>query len=101
MVLCVLLIVGGAQAATLYVNVFEKTTNVTAIPYASVFVNGALAGKTGTDGIFSFTHPGNTPIVVKVMKPGYESWEEEVGMAEVFYSRPTDEKGTGVEHKCF
>lgn len=82
MVLCVLLIVGGAQAATLYVNVFEKTTNVTAIPYASVFVNGALAGKTGTDGIFSFTHPGNTPIVVKVMKPGYESWEEEVGMAE-------------------
>ena len=82
MVLCVLLIAGGAQAATLYVNVFEKTTNVTAIPYASVFVNGALAGKTGTDGIFSFTHPGNAPIVVKVMKPGYESWEDEVGMAE-------------------
>ena len=81
-VLCLLLIAGGAQAATLYVNVFEKTTNVTAIPYASVFVNGALAGKTGTDGIFTFTHPGTSPITVKVMKPGYESWEDDVGMAE-------------------
>lgn len=82
MVLCLLLIAGGAQAATLYVNVFEKTTNVTAIPYASVFVNGALAGKTGTDGIFTFTHPGTSPITVKVMKPGYEPWEDDVGMAE-------------------
>ncbi len=82
LVLCLLLIAGGAQAATLYVNVFEKTTNVTAIPYASVFVNGALAGKTGTDGIFTFTHPGTSPITVKVMKPGYESWEDDVGMAE-------------------
>jgi len=68
---------------TLYVNVFEKTTNVTAIPYASVFVNGALAGKTGNDGIFTFSHPGTSPITVKVMKTGYESWEEEVGMAEL------------------
>ena len=82
LVLCVLLLAGGAQAATLYVNVFEKTTNVTAIPYASVFVNGALAGKTGNDGIFAFTHPGNSPITVKVMRPGYESWEDDVGMAE-------------------
>jgi len=82
MVICVFLLVGGTQAATLYVNVFEKTTNVTAIPYASVFVNGALAGKTGNDGIFSFTHPGNAPITVKVMKPGYETWEDDVGMAE-------------------
>jgi hypothetical protein len=82
MVLCVLLLAGGAQAATLYVNVFEKTTNVTAIPYASVFVNGALAGKTGTDGIFAFSHPGTAPITVRVMKPGYESWEDDVGMAE-------------------
>lgn len=82
LVLCLLLLAGGAQAATLYVNVFEKTTNVTAIPYASVFVNGALAGKTGNDGIFTFSHPGTSPITVKVMKAGYESWEEEVGMAE-------------------
>ncbi len=82
LVLCVLLLAGGAQAATLYVNVFEKTTNVTAIPTASVFVNGALAGKTGSDGIFAFSHPGTAPITVKVMKPGYESWEDEVGMAE-------------------
>jgi hypothetical protein len=82
LILCVLLLAGGAQAATLYVNVFEKTTNVTAIPSASVFVNGALAGKTGNDGIFAFTHPGNSPITVKVMKPGYESWEDDVGMAE-------------------
>lgn len=82
LVLCVLLLAGGAQAATLYVNVFEKTNNVTAIPTASVFVNGALAGKTGEDGIFTFTHPGNSPITVKVMKPGFESWEDEVGMAE-------------------
>ena len=82
LVLCLLLLAGGAQAATLYVNVFEKTTNVTAIPYASVFVNGALAGKTGTDGIFTFTHPGTSPITVKVMKPGYDSWEDDVGMAE-------------------
>ena len=82
LVLCVLLLAGGAQAATLYVNVFEKTTNVSAIPSASVLVNGALAGKTGTDGIFAFTHPGTSPITVKVMKPGYDSWEDEVGMAE-------------------
>lgn len=82
LVLCLLLLVSGAQAATLYVNVFEKTTNISAIPYASVFVNGALAGKTGNDGIFTFSHPGTSPITVKVMKAGYESWEEEVGMAE-------------------
>lgn len=82
LILCLLLLAGGAQAATLYVNVFEKTTNVTAIPYASVFVDGALAGKTGEDGIFVFTHPGTTPITVKVMKVGYESWEDQVGMAE-------------------
>ena len=82
LVLCVLLFAGGAQAATLYVNVFEKTTNVTAIPNAAVFVNGALAGKTANDGIFAFTHPANNPITIKVMKPGYDSWEDEVGMAE-------------------
>ncbi len=82
LVLCLLLLAGGAQAATLYVNVFEKTTNVTAIPYASVFVDGALAGKTGNDGIFVFSHPGTNPMTIKVMKVGYESWEDMVGMAE-------------------
>ena len=82
LVLCVFLLAGGAQAATLYVNVFEKTTNVTAIPSASVFANGALAGKTGADGIFTFSHPGTSPVTVKVMKPGYETWEDDVGMAE-------------------
>jgi len=79
---CVLLLASCAQAATLYVNVYEKTANITPISYASIFVNGALAGKTGADGIFSFTHPGTAPITVKVMKPGYESWEDDVGMAE-------------------
>jgi Carboxypeptidase regulatory-like domain len=80
--LCVLFLVSAAQAQTLTISVFEKTANVTPIPYASVFVNGALAGKTGTDGIFTFTHPGTTSLDVKVLKPGYESWEDEVGMAE-------------------
>jgi len=80
--LCLLLLVSLAAAQTLSVSVFEKSGNITPVPYASVFVNGALAGKTGTDGIFTFTHPGTDALDIKVLKPGYESWEDRVGKAE-------------------
>ncbi|HVP94906.1 MAG TPA: hypothetical protein VMS89_07000 [Methanoregulaceae archaeon] len=77
-----LLLVSLAGAQTLSVSVFEKDGTINPVPYASVFVNGALAGKTGTDGIFTFTHPGTDALDVKVLKPGYESWEDQVGKAE-------------------
>ena len=80
--LCMLFSYLSAQAQTLPLVFLKKPRNITPIPYASVFVNGALAGKTGTDGLFTFTHPGTTPLDIKVLKPGYESWEDEVGMAE-------------------
>jgi hypothetical protein len=80
--LCLLLLVSLTGAQTLSVSVFEKSGNITPVPYASVFVNGALAGKTGTDGIFTFSHPGTDALDIKVLKPGYEAWEDRVGKAE-------------------
>lgn len=63
-----------AQAATIDVSVFEVTKNATMVPYASIFINGALAGKTGSDGTLTITYAGTGSVEIKVAKPGYDDW---------------------------
>ena len=76
-----LLFIGGAQATTVYITVYETTGNITTkIPHASVYVNGALAGKTGPEGNLTVTSGGINDLNLSVTKPGYEVWSGTAGV---------------------
>jgi hypothetical protein len=75
-----LLFVGCAQATTVYITVYETTGNITKIPHASVYVNGALAGKTGPEGNLTVTSGGINDLNLSVTKPGYEVWSGTAGV---------------------
>lgn len=77
LVLCML--TGYAMGATVYVSVYEISDNSTVVPHAIVYVNGAMTGRTGADGMMNFTHPGAGSIDLRVTKAGYEDWNGLVG----------------------
>ncbi len=79
-VCALLLLIGCVQATTVYINVYEKTGNITKIPHASVYVNGALAGKTGPEGNLTVTSGGTSDLNLSVTMPGYEVWTGTSGM---------------------
>lgn len=82
-ILCLIALVGGVHAATLEVLVYEKSPEIiTKIPYAEVYVNGALVGKTNHEGAIQITHPGTNSLDVLVSKAGYESWNGIVGKSD-------------------
>jgi hypothetical protein len=74
------LLIGCAGAATIQVSVYELAKNATPVPYASVYVNTALAGKTGSNGTLTITLPVTGTYNIKVTKPGYEDWSGPVGV---------------------
>ena len=78
--LSLLIFIGCAQATTVYISVYETTGNITKVPYASVYVNGALAGKTGSEGNLTVTSGGINDINLSVTKPGYEVWSGTAGV---------------------
>jgi hypothetical protein len=78
-VLLLCMLSGYALGATVYVSVYEISDNSTAVPYAIVYVNGAMSGKTGTNGMMNFTHPGTGSVDIRVTKAGFEDWNGLVG----------------------
>ena len=78
-VLSLLLFVTIAGATTVTVNVYEKEGNLTFIPQASVYADGAPVGKTDSDGMLQFSHPGISDLTVKVVKTGYDEWSGTLG----------------------
>jgi hypothetical protein len=78
-VLSLLLFVTIAGATTVTVNVYEKEGNLTFIPQASVYADGAPVGKTDSDGMLQFSHPGISDLTVKVVKTGYDEWSGPLG----------------------
>jgi hypothetical protein len=77
LVLCML--AACAMGATVYVSVYEISDNSTVVPHAVVYMNGAMTGKTGADGMMNFTRPGSGSIDLRVTKAGYEDWNGLVG----------------------
>ncbi len=70
-------------ASAFVVSVYEEGTgNVTLIPDAMVFVNSAIAGKTGTDGTLTLTVPGTERFDLSVRKAGYDDWTGSFGQSE-------------------
>ena len=78
-VLVLFMLAAYAQGATVYVSVYEISDNSTVVPHAVVYMNGAMTGKTGADGMMNFTHPGTGSIDLRVTKAGYEDWNGLVG----------------------
>ena len=78
-VLSLLLLITVAGATTVTVNVYEKEGNISFIPQASVYTNGAPVGKTNSDGMLQFSHPGISDLTVKVVKTGYDEWSGTLG----------------------
>lgn len=73
--------IGCAHATTVYITVYEKSGNITTkTPYASVYVNGAIAGKTGPEGNLTVTSGGINDINLTIVKPGYEIWTGTAGV---------------------
>ncbi|MCX6693887.1 MAG: carboxypeptidase-like regulatory domain-containing protein [Methanomicrobiales archaeon] len=70
------------NAVPLQVQVYEASGNMTPLPYGYVFVNGALAGKTGANGILVLNHAGTSTLEILVQKAGYEDWSGMVGKSE-------------------
>lgn len=83
LILILALVVCTIPAAAFVVSVYEEGTgNVTLIPDAMVFVNTAIAGKTGTDGTLTLTVPGTERFDLSVRKAGYEDWTDSFGQSE-------------------
>jgi len=78
-VLSLLLFITVAGATTVTVNVYEKEGNISFIPQASVYTDGAPVGKTNSDGMLQFSHPGISDLSVKVVKTGYDEWSGTLG----------------------
>ena len=78
-VLSLLLLITIAGATTVTVNVYEKEGNISFIPQASVYADGAPVGKTNSDGMLQFSHPGISDLTVKVVKTGYDEWSGPLG----------------------
>ncbi|MBP1928547.1 hypothetical protein J2741_001094 [Methanolinea mesophila] len=78
-VLSLFLIVTVAGATTVAVSVYEKEGNITFIPQASVYADGAPVGKTDSEGMLQFSHPGISDLTVKVVKTGYDEWSGTLG----------------------
>ncbi len=78
-VLSLLLLITVAGATTVTVNVYEKEGNISFIPQASVYADGAPVGKTNSDGMLQFSHPGISDLTVKVVKTGYDEWSGPLG----------------------
>jgi len=78
-VLSLLLLITVAGATTVTVNVYEKEGNISFIPQASVYTDGAPVGKTNSDGMLQFSHPGISDLTVKVVKTGYDEWSGTLG----------------------
>ncbi|MDI9633848.1 MAG: PEGA domain-containing protein [Methanolinea sp.] len=71
-------LVGAAGAVTVVVNVYERDGNVTPVPGASLYANGAFIGKSDAGGSIQFSHPGEAPVGVTVKKLGYATWTGEI-----------------------
>jgi hypothetical protein len=78
-VLSLLLFITIAGATTVTVNVYEKEGNISFIPQASVYADGAPVGKTDSEGMLQFSHPGISDLTVKVVKTGYDEWSGTLG----------------------
>ncbi len=72
----VLFFTTAAQATTTLVNVYEKDGNISLIPQASVYADGALIGKTDSSGNLDFTHPGTSAISIRIEKIGYDDFSQ-------------------------
>ena len=78
-VLSLFLFITIAGATTVTVNVYEKEGNISFIPQASVYADGAPVGKTDSEGMLQFSHPGISDLTVKVVKTGYDEWSGTLG----------------------
>ncbi len=69
---------GTAVGVTVLVNVYEKAGNLTPVPSALLYANGAPAGKTNSEGWIEFSHPGTENVEILVQKIGYFPWDGEI-----------------------
>jgi len=77
--LVLILLCGTAQATNLQVTVQDSIDNIT-IAQATVYQDGVNVGRTTPAGTFLIVHSGLEDLNLKIVKSGYEDWENTVGM---------------------
>jgi len=75
--LCIIFLCGMAQATDLLLTVQDSADN-TSIPSATIYVNGANAGRTNNSGQFIVSHSGANDQLIGVSMSGYKPWEQTV-----------------------
>jgi hypothetical protein len=77
--LLVFIVCGTAQATNLQITVQDSLDNTT-ISQATVYLNGANIGMTTSTGTYLITHSGLADLNLRVIKSGYDDWEQTVAM---------------------
>lgn len=76
--LSILFCTGAVVGVTVLVSVYEKAGNLTPLPSAMLYADGALVGKSNSEGMIEFSHPGTQNVRILVQKIGFSSWDGEI-----------------------
>lgn len=69
---------GTVVGVTVIVSVHEKAGNLTPLPSAMLYADGALVGKSNSEGMIEFSHPGTENVRILVQKIGFSPWDGEI-----------------------
>jgi len=81
--LCLILLCSSVQATNLQISVQDSIDN-TAIPQATVFLNGANYARANNLGQVFISHSGSNDLNLQVSMTGYEDWVKSVSRNETF-----------------
>jgi hypothetical protein len=77
--LLIILLCGTAQATNLQITVQDSLDNTT-IAQAAVYQAGVNVGRTTAGGTYLIVHSGLGDLNIRIVKSGYEDWQNTVGM---------------------